>query len=313
MAQGPKEYLDGTLAGEFDQSDREEINAKLSDAEEAAKDEVWAAYRYIVLYDSKDEGGLQVIDLGAGHASQGETLTARAVTTLKQRALLNDSPSAGYVERKWPEPFKKSGAWPLLALRQAFLNGTLERVLDPDTYLRNRLPEFIMHGDFGFASGQKQEGGYSRLWFREMLPPDEVSFDSDVYLVLPRTAEAYRADQPTVAVVDSRNQSAATGTGACGSTMGGPLFEPPTKSDDGAAALEPTPKRRLHISGEIPTEVWQRLGRTLIPKLKSGNDLRVALDVSLSVGSEGANGLYRELQQILEDLKLEDRVKLEWK
>jgi hypothetical protein len=35
-----KEYLDGTLAGEFDQSDREEIDAKLRDAEEAAKDEV---------------------------------------------------------------------------------------------------------------------------------------------------------------------------------------------------------------------------------------------------------------------------------
>src|SRR5208283_4290428 len=115
--------------------------------------------------------------------------------------------SAGYVERKWPEPFKKSGAWPLLALRQAFLNGTLERVLDPDTYLRNRLPEFIMHGDFGFASGQKQEGGYSRLWFREMLPPDEVSFDSDVYLLLPRAAEAGRAAKPTVAVVDSQSQS----------------------------------------------------------------------------------------------------------
>jgi hypothetical protein len=83
---------------------------------------------------------------------------------------------------------QKSGAWPLLALRQAFLNGTLERVLDPDSYLRNRLPEFVMRGDMGFASGQKAEGGYSRLWFAEMLPPDEIAFDSDVYLLLPRTA-----------------------------------------------------------------------------------------------------------------------------
>ena len=120
------------------------------------------------------------------HASQGETLTARVVTTLKQRALLNDSPSAGYLERKWPEPFKKSGAWPLLALRQAFLNDTLERVLDPDTYLCNRLPEFVMRGDMGFASGHKPEGWYSRVWFAEMLPPDEIAFDSDVYLLLPR-------------------------------------------------------------------------------------------------------------------------------
>jgi hypothetical protein len=59
--------------------------------------------------------------------------------------------------------------------------------------------------------------------------------------------------------------------------------------------------------------VWQRLGRTLIPKLKSGNDLHVALDVTVSVSSEGSNGLRNEIQQILEDLKLESKVKVEWK
>ena len=92
-----REFLDGTLAGEFDRTDSEEINAKLRDAEEAAVDEVWASYRYIILYDSKSNGGLNVIDLGAGHASSGETLTARVVTTLKTRALLNESPGAGYL------------------------------------------------------------------------------------------------------------------------------------------------------------------------------------------------------------------------
>ena len=97
------------------------------------------AIAIIILYDNKSNGGLSVIDLGAGHASSGETLTARVVTTLKTRALLNESPGAGYLERRWPEPFKKSGAWPVSALRQAFLNGTLERVLDPDSYLRGRL------------------------------------------------------------------------------------------------------------------------------------------------------------------------------
>jgi hypothetical protein len=58
------------------------------------------------------------------------------------------------VERRWPEPFKKSGAWPLSELRQAFLNCTLERVLDPDAYLRSRLPQFVANSDFGFASGR---------------------------------------------------------------------------------------------------------------------------------------------------------------
>jgi hypothetical protein len=308
-----KEYLDGSLAGEFDQSDRDEITAKLGDAEEAAKDEVWAAYRYIVLYDNKDESGLQAIDLGAGHASQGETLSARVLTTLKQRALLNDSPGAGYLERRWPEPFKKSGAWPLSALRQAFLNGTLERVLDPDAYLRGRLPQFVANGDFGFASGQKPGGGYSRVWFKpDSLPAEEIAFDSDVYLLLASAAQAYKTQAATL-TLEPQSKAAVAGADVATGTGAGPLFEPPTETDAGTMAPTPAKVRSLHISGEIPTEVWQRLGRTLIPKLKTADDLRVALDVSLSVNSDGANGLKQDIEQILEDLNLRGNVKVEWR
>jgi len=303
-----KEYLDGTLAGEFDRSDREEINAKKGIAEESAQDEVWAAYRYIILYDNKSESGLNVIDLGAGHSGHGDTLTGRVITTLKSRALLNDSPGAGYLERKWPEPFKKSGAWPLSALRQAFLNGTLERVLDPDIYLRNRLPEFVMRGDFGFASGQKAEGGYSRVWHQEMLPSEEIAFDSDVYLLLPKTAETLKAAKPAVLVLEPEAQAATAGADASG-----PLFDTKTQPADRPEAAGASESRTLRIYGEIPTEVWQRLGRTLIPKLKSGTELHVGLDVAVSLDAESANGLRHEIQQILQDLKLDGRVRVEWK
>lgn len=307
-----KEYLDGTLPGEFDQNDRDEITTKLGDADEAARDEVWAAYRYVILHDISEAGGLLVIDLGAGHASQGETLTARIVTTLKQRALLNDSPSAGYLERKWPEPFKKSGAWPLLAARQAFLNGTLARVLDPDMYLRNRLPEFVLNGDFGFASGQRQEGGYSRVWFSEMLPADEITFESDVYLLLSSTADSLKSAKPASSPAGAQSLVAAPGAGAGTETATGPLFEPvaPGSSSAQSSAAK---QRSLHIHGEIPTEVWQRLGRTLIPKLKTGSDLKVVLDVSLSLDAETCNGLRHEIEQIVQDLKLEGQVNVEWR
>ncbi|HLH00490.1 MAG TPA: DUF499 domain-containing protein [Bryobacteraceae bacterium] len=306
-----REFLDGTLAGEFDRSDSEEINTKLQDAEEAAKDEVWASYRYIVLYDNKAESGLNVIDLGAGHASSGETLTGRVLTTLKSRALLNDSPGAGYLERKWPEPFKKTGAWPLSALRQAFLNGTLDRLLDPDTYLRNRLPEFILRGDFGFASGQRPDGGYSRVWLREILPADEISFDSDVYLLLPKTAEAQMAARASLVTVEPQTKPGVTV--AEPDNASAPLFEPPPRVAEMPEPSAGPRSQRLHICGEIPTEVWQRLGRTLIPKLKSGTELQVGLDISLSLDSDGAPALRREIEQILQDLKLEGKVKVEWK
>jgi hypothetical protein len=304
-----REFLDGTLAGEFDRGDSDEINAKLRDAEEAAKDEVWASYRYIVLYDNKTESGLKVIDLGAGHANSGETLTGRVLTTLKSRALLNDSPGSGYLERKWPEPFKKAGAWPLVALRQAFLNGTLDRLLDPDTYLRNRLPEFVERGDFGFASGQKPDGGYSRIWFRELLPSDEISFDSDVYLLLPKTAEADKSPKgsPTALGLQAPGETAEEDR-----TIKASLFEPAVAGDETPAPGGASKSRGLRIYGNIPTEVWQRLGRTLIPRLKSGTDLHVGLDIALSLDADGATDLRREIEQILQDLKLEGKVKIEW-
>jgi hypothetical protein len=301
-----RDYLDGSLAGEFDSSDKEEIRAKRTDAEEAVSDEVWAAYRYVVLYDTKAQSGVTVIDLGAGHANAGETLTGRVISTLKSRALLNDSPGSGYLVRRWPEPFKKSGAWPISALRQAFLNGTMERLLEPDEYIRHKFPEFIFNGDFGYASGA-QEGGYYRIWFKEELRQDEISFDSDVYLLLPAVAKELSANaaQPKVIVGPIEPQ-----TPQPPGEIKGPLFPPPA-----GEPIAPTPsKRTITIRGEIPTEVWNRLGRTLIPKLKmGGGELSVALSVSVEVEADNGQGFQQELMQILRDLNLADAVKIEMK
>jgi len=52
-------------------------------------------------------------------------------------------------------------------------------------------------------------------------------------------------------------------------------------------------ERTLTIRGEIPTEVCNRLGRTLIPKLNTGNELVMKLDVSVQVEGEMAQGLPR--------------------
>jgi hypothetical protein len=297
-----RDFIDGTLPGEFDKADREEIKARLRDAEEAAQDEVWAGYRYMALYDAKSETGITVIDLGAGHANAGETLTGRVITTLKSRALLNESPGAGYLERRWAEPFKKSGAWPISVLRQAFLNGTLERLLEPDSYLKAKLPGFVMNGDFGYASGAKGDG-YSRVWFRELLPQEEISFDSDVYLLLAKRAQELKAGVQAVEVVPET-----PGDFVGGAEGGaGPLFEPPKTGPVAVAVRE----RTLTIRGEIPTEVWNRLGRTLIPKLKTGNELVMKLDVSVQVESDTAQSFQQELMQIVRDLNLSDSVKVE--
>lgn len=96
-------------------------------------------------------------------------------------------------------------------------------------------------------------------------------------------------------------------TGGDMETGGGLLFALPKPGAVAVAARA----RTLTIRGEIPTEVWNRLGRTLIPKLKTGNELVMKLDVSVQVESDTAQGFQQELMQILRDLNLGDAVKIE--
>jgi len=105
-----KEVTDGTLGADYDRADRADIQANASTVEEAAKDEVWAGYRYVVLADQREKDGLKVIDLGAGHASGAEPLCGRVIAALKSNALLNDSVGAGYIDRTWPPALKNSAA-----------------------------------------------------------------------------------------------------------------------------------------------------------------------------------------------------------
>jgi hypothetical protein len=135
---------EGVIGAEFERSERAAVASTVKDAEDEARGEVWAEYRFVILADASAADGLGVLDLGPGHRSGNETLAARIVSTLKAQNYLNESVGAGYIERKWPEAFKASGAWPLSGLRQAFLNGSLTRLLDVDAVLRTKIVELLL-------------------------------------------------------------------------------------------------------------------------------------------------------------------------
>ena len=236
-----REVAEGTLGGEFDRNDRADLQSKVKDADEAAKDEVWGDYRFAVLADGQEADGLKVIDLGAGHSSSGETLCGRVIGALKSEALLNESVGAGYIDRNWPPALKDFGAWPLASLRQSFLNGSLTRLVDPDATLKSKIVEFVTRGDFGLASGKKTDGSYDRMWFKEMLATDEVAFEADVFLLRKATAEALRAGQPATA--------AQTPPPAPGPVIT-PVSEPDPVPSPGTYPTAST--RTLRLSGAVP-------------------------------------------------------------
>jgi len=296
-----REVADGTLGGEFDRSDKAELQSKVKDADEAAKEEVWGDYRFAIIADSQEHDGLKVIDLGAGHSSGSETLCGRVLTALKSAALLNESVGSGYIDRNWPPALKDSGAWPLASLRQSFLNGSLTRLIDPDSTLKSKIVEFVTRGDFGLASGKTAEGTYERVWFEEMLAPDEVSFDAAVYLLRKATAESLKAGIPALPAQPPKTEPESSATER--KPESGPT---PGPEPDSAAST-----RTLRLTGTIPPEIWNRLGTKILPKLRSGSDLKLGLDFSLTVPGGSANGLVAELQQILQELGVSGSVKVE--
>lgn len=292
-----KEVAEGTLGEDFDRGDRAELQSKVTDAEEAAKDEVWGGYRFAVIADTKEPDGLKVIDLGAGHSSSGETLCGRVITALKSQALLNESVGAGYIERNWPPALKESGAWPLASLRQSFLNGSLTRLLDPDSTLRGKIVEFVSRGDFGLASGQKPDGSYDRVWLGELIGPEEVAFEAGVFLLTKAKAQALKSGtQPEPA------PGPAPGHGI-----------PPTPEPEPQPGPAPAPgakTRTYRIAGKVTPEVWNRLGTKILPKLRAGTDLQVGIEFSVTVENDVAKTFESDIRQILEDLDLAAAVRI---
>ena len=295
-----REVADGTLGGEFDKSDRAELQSKVKDAEEAVKDEVWGGYRFAVVAEGPEPDGLKVIDLGAGHSSSGGTLCGRVVGALKSEALLNESVGAGYIERNWPPALKASGAWPLASLRQSFLNGSLTRLLDPDAVLRGKIVEAVAKGDFGLASGERPDGTYDQVWFKELVSADEVAYEAKVFLLTKTKAQALKSgiiEQPST----------------------GPSVKPlpPTETDIGPETTTepkdvPAPATRtLQVRGQIPLELWNRLGTRILPKLRAGTDVRIGIDLSVTVTKDQASNLEKDIRQSLDDLGLGGNVRVE--
>jgi hypothetical protein len=310
-----REVAEGTLGGEFDKADRAELQTKLKDAEEAAKDEVWGGYRFAVVADGQEPdlpalqsdaarqaGGLKVIDLGAGHSSSGETLCGRVVGALKSEALLNESVGAGYIDRNWPPALKAAGAWPLASLRQSFLNGSLTRLLDPDAVLRGKIVEAVTKGDFGLASGGRPDGTYDQVWFKELVSPDEVAFEAKVFLLTKAKAQALKVGTVVPTPIGPSPEPQTTQPTPIGPGPS-PAPEPTPES--------PSPTRTLQVRGQIPLELWNRLGTRLLPKLRTGTDVRIGIDLSVTVTMDQAPNLEKDIRQSLDDLGLGGDVKVE--
>ena len=249
-----REISAGTLGSQLDSTELADIRTKVREAGDAAREEVWGDYRFFVIADASVPDGLASIDLGAGHSSSSESLCGRVISALKSSALLNESVGAGYLERNWPPALKESGAWPLVSLRQSFLNGSLTRLVDPDAVLCRKIVEFVDKGDFGLGSGR----GSGRPIRAGVVPGDRLARGRHVRGGrLPADPRAGRAVErrPPVAETEKPTGSQDVSDGPAGGSTS-PWAEPrcscrSTASDARAIGAEVAPYSWRHSAGDL--------------------------------------------------------------
>lgn len=283
------EEISSGLLGDFEPAERHAAKEELLNAEDDAREEVWASYQFALLYDRSQKDGLKLVMLGAGHASSGDSLSARVIAAMRSEGLLNESVGVGFLQRNWPPALKESGVWPLSGLRQSFLDGSLTRLLAPEQVLTEQLIRFVDAGDFGLATGRRPDGTFENVWFKEKIRPEEVSFDAQTFLVLKEKAQA----AATPPVIEPQIEVKPTDTVT-------PVTDVPLES-----------VTKLLASGAVPPELWNKLGTRLIPKLRSGKVVSLRVQTSVEIPASERQHLVAEIRRILAELGLDQEWKVE--
>ena len=122
-----------------------------------------------------------------------------------------------------------------------------------------------------------------------------------MFLLRKDTAEALKAGQPATPAPAPEPEPGPVTT---------PVPEPgPPAPVPGRSP--PASTRTLRLVGSVPPEVWNRLGTKILPKLRSGSDLKIGLEFLVTVPEGSANSLAAELRQILQELGLGEAVTIE--
>ncbi|MBW2094826.1 MAG: AAA family ATPase, partial [Deltaproteobacteria bacterium] len=124
-------------------------------------------------------------------------------------------------------------------------------------------------------------------------------FESGVFLLLRSKANSLKTVQEPGAEPEP------TPVGGHGEPTPGPTPEPEPEPTPGAGT------RTFRISGEVPPEIWNRLGTKVLPKLRGGSDLKIGVEFSVTIDNAFVTSFESDLRQILEDLSLSDKVKIE--
>jgi len=82
-------------------------------------------------------------------------------------------------------------------------------------------------------------------------------------------------------------------------------------STGGVTGVAGAGAKTIRLVGTVAPEIWNRLGTRILPKLRSGSDLKIGVDFSVTLKADTAQNVVAELQQILQELGLTGTVRIE--
>ena len=65
-----------------------------------------------------------------------------------------------------------------------------------------------------------------------------------------------------------------------------------------------TTTKMFRIWGDVPPEIWNRLGTKILPKLRRGSDLKIGIEFSVTIDGQLERTFEADLKQIFDDLGL---------
>ena len=280
--------------GELEEHEQKMAGVEVRKAYARVEERVWSLYSSLLHWDAKEKS-LQTLSLGMMHPSEARGITGAIMSRMRQGNLLNREIGPTYVERKWPEALKKTGAWSLASLKAAFFQGHLTRLERADEALLALVQKAVPQGSLGMGVG-KDELHLQHVWMKEPVDPAEVKFDHETFLLLPERAKAEKA---------GTQQQPPTHGGVFEPLAGGDttvVIEPP-KSD--TKDVKPT---AVEWRGTIPRDKWNLLSHRVLARLADaeGVDIEVFIKAKLKDPS-----VRQQLNAALRDLGLNGEFRAE--
>lgn len=187
--------------GRFNNEQREQLDKRLTNAEQRLPQQIVMAYRHLLLLGEGDEGGARVDHIDLGPAGANTTITDRVLDYLRGADRLVETtlaPAALLAARFGLLP-EGTDAVELDALLGFFYRLPRLPKLASSDVLRTALSEGVSKGLFGLSSGSTWDAPDAVLRFAEPQDPGEIEFQPGTWMVRASAARSLKQlndDQP---------------------------------------------------------------------------------------------------------------------